>query len=196
MAETPCIAHSIRVLTCSGSCFSATETIAFLTHTLRIVGEVNVAAVCNQFEVSRLSFQLCGLDYSISITSNLFWLSLAQSLRNLWLCIVVRFGIENRIMLDLTNWLFAHSLSIPLFHSSKNIDLIYLKIEAGHQLVVLLYRAFYFWIVYGLVVCDVPQWGLYHIWVILANKVIHFLIFYFKSNCLWSRGFGVLGFWG
>ena len=62
VAETPRIAHPIRMLTLCGSCFSATETVALFTHAFRVMGEVGVAAICNDFEVSSLSLELTTLD--------------------------------------------------------------------------------------------------------------------------------------
>ena len=65
VAETPRIAHPIRMLTLCGSCFSATETVALFTHAFRVMGEVSVAAICNDFEVSSLSLELTTIDSSL-----------------------------------------------------------------------------------------------------------------------------------
>ena len=58
VAETPCIAHPIRMLTLCGSCFSATETVALFTHAFREMGFISMAATCDLFEDSSLSFKL------------------------------------------------------------------------------------------------------------------------------------------
>ena len=143
VAKALWIAHSVRVLACSGSGFSAVQAIAPFAHSFSIMCHICVSAIHNLFQLARLDFPLLPNYAAIFLFGLVYWGDLGYLLWGTqWLLMFIFFLI--RIYIWVRIGLFVIStFFVYLWQSQSHIlhdfDLIQFEIEAGNQLFALRY---------------------------------------------------------